>query len=393
MKPFGHQVKYAHGYKDRELVVHEGGTGKTVCACLWLADSRDSDALVICPKRVVEKWEAELVKWGARAKVVSKEQSKKLDVRKWSAVVVDEADEFASPLFLRSGRSALSTSLYGLVKANPETPILLMTATPIRSTPWNLHTLLCFKGYYVDWREWREAFFVLCHRGDYSNNPERPCRPWLVRPSWLPRDDWRDRIRHVLERHSDIVLLRDCVKDLPPETTEEVRVKSDTFVADGEWTPTAAFVAEHKNEQLHKAKAIVEYAKGFRKVLVVAYYADDCERLERELSRDRKTYMVNGNVKEQEAILKEANADEGECYLVVQASLGVGFDADTFSCIAFTSMSYGVRDWVQMKWRARRIHNLHPIRHVYLLGGRCDDAVLNNVRKGKEFVPSEWKPR
>jgi len=45
---------------------------------------------------------------------------------------------------------------------------------------------------------------------------------------------------------------------------------------------------------------------------------------------------------------------------------------------------------VQMKFRVRRIHNLHPVIYYYLLGGDCDEAVLSNVEKGKDFIPSEY---
>lgn len=138
LKP--HQVKFAKGYSDKALIAHETGTGKTICACVWLHDGRDNDALVIAPKRAIEKWKVELKKWQTKATVVSKEQFKKIHIKKWSAIVVDECDEFASPLFTK-GRSQLSESLYNLIKAY-DVPIMLASATPIRSNPWNLHTLL-----------------------------------------------------------------------------------------------------------------------------------------------------------------------------------------------------------------------------------------------------------
>lgn len=385
MKPKKHQVKFARGYKDKDMLVHEGGTGKTVCACLWLADGRDRNALVVCPKRVVMKWQETLAEWGTSARVVSKEQFKML-VKKGerfndlSALVVDEADEFASPIFTRD-RSQLTTDMYGLVKSQ-DVPTLLLTATPIRSNPWNLHTLLTFLGKYVDWKKWREAFFTFGRR------------PWLPHPAWLPKDDWRARARKVLERNADIVLFKDVVDDMPPATEEDVKVKCPPLELNPEWEPAAAFSAEHRNEQLLKPEKVVEIGREYRKVLVVAHYREQCEQLMKELSKDRLTYMVHGGVKDQERILSEANGKEcDECFLIVQASLGAGFDADTFSCVVFASMSYSVRDWVQMKFRVRRIRNLHPVRYLYLLAGRCDRAVLETIRLGREFVPSEWSPK
>jgi len=102
--------------------------------------------------------------------------------------------------------------------------------------------------------------------------------------------------------------------------------------------------------------------------------------------------MVHGSVKNQEEILKEAN-EVDECFLLVQASLGSGFDADSFSCIIFASMSYRVRDFVQMKYRVRRIHNLHPVTYYYLINGRCDKMVKEAIDLGRDFVPSEYFTR
>lgn len=359
------------------LVCWEGGAGKTVAGCIWLKDGRDEFALVICPKRIVKKWEESLKLWGTKAIVLSKEQFKKLPPKEWSAIVVDEADEFASPLFTK-GRSQLSTALYNQVKQYPDIPILLATATPIRSNPWNLHTLLCYLNMYVGKKVWQDQFFTL----------ER--RPFLPRPAWFPRSDWRTRIRPYLEKVADIVLLKDCIGDLPPIIEKTVLTHPGVFNKPLEVEPTALFVAEHRHEQVNKVKTILEIAKEYRKVLVVAHYVEQIETLNKELSKDRETFMVHGGVKDQESILKKAN-EVDECFLIVQASLGAGFDADTFSCVIFASMSYRARDFVQMKYRVRRIHNLHPVEYVYLHGGRCDKAVYKTVMMGKEFIPSEWK--
>lgn len=375
MKPLKHQEKFIKGYKDKAFLVHEGGTGKTICACLWLKDGRDSNALVICPKRIIEKWKTALTDWGTKAKVISKENFKKEPITEWSAIVVDEADEFASPLFTKN-RSKLSEALYNQVRTY-DAPIALLTATPVRSNPWNLHTLLCYLGKYIDKKKWQEGFF----------NLER--RPYLPRPAWIPKPIWRKGARIVLEKYADIVLLKDCVGDLPPFTETIVKTPILPFIRQSEWESSKAFAEEHKNEQKAKVKTILDIGKNYRKVLVVAYYIEQVEALKKELSKDRLTFMVHGSVKNQEQILREANECD-ECFLIIQASLGAGFDADTFSCVVFASMSYKARDWVQMKFRVRRIHNLHPVKYIYLLSGRCDNAVYKTIMLGKDFLPSEW---
>lgn len=375
-----HQKKYAKGYKDKAFLVHEGGTGKTICACAWLKDERDDDALVVCPKRVVKKWQETLTEWGTKATVLSKDDFKKHPLKKWSAIVLDEADEFAAPLFVRSKkkRSQISTKTYELIRLY-NVPTMLLTATPIRSTPWNLHTLLCYLYIYIDHKVFREEYFFL----DKA--------PFLQHMAYFPVKDWREKIVTLLEKHADIVLLRECVKYLPP--VEEIKIKMPVIpmTENKELGSSARFIARHKHEQKEKHKEILSIAKDFRKVLVVAYYREQIDELKKHLEKDRQTFVVHGAVKNQEDILKQANEKSDECFLIVQASIGAGFDADTFSCVIFASMSYMVRDFVQMKFRVRRIHNLHPVKYYYLIAGKCDRNVQRVINLGKDFVPSEYK--
>ena len=375
MKPLKHQEKFACNYTGRNLIVHEAGTGKTICACLWLKDGRDKDALVICPKRVVKKWGIELKKWGTYATVISKEDFKKITHKPWSAIVVDECDWFASPLFTR-GRSKLTEHLYNLVKKY-DPKILLLSATPIRSNPWNLHTLLALSGHYIDYKKWRDHFFDLKKM------------PYMPRPGYIPKPDWRYKIRPVLEKYSDIVLMKDCVGYLPPVTHEKVKIKCDEFDPT-EWEGSKVFFEQHRSEQAHKPKKIIEIGGGYRKVLVVAYYTEQIDELAKKLSKNREVFVLKGGVKDQERVIKEAQKS-AECFFIVQASVGEGFDADSFSCVIFASMSYAVRDYVQMKARVRRIHALQPVIYYYLLAGRCDKVIHKNVMAGKSFVPSEYR--
>ena len=374
MKPLPHQEKFVSNYTGKNLLVHEAGTGKTICACLWLKDGKDTDALVVCPKRVVKKWKVELTKWGTKATVLSKEEFKKYPAQGWKSVVIDECDWFASPLYSK-GRSQLTTRMFALVtQLKPK--MLLLSATPIRSNPWNLHTILTLAGNYIDHKKWRDYFFEL--RKEH----------YMPRPAYVPKYNWRKLIRPILEKYSDIILMEDCVDYLPPVREEIIKVKSELFI-NTEWEGTKAFFEEHRHEQKNKPKEIIEIARGFRKVMVVAYYTEQISQLQKELGKDREVFVLQGGVKDQEKIIKDAQESD-ECYFIVQASVGEGFDADSFSCIIFASMSYAVRDFVQMKARVRRIHNLHPVVYYYLIAGDCDKAVYKNVMLGKNFVPSEY---
>ncbi len=375
-KLFPHQEDFTHRMKDKMLLVWEGGTGKTIAGIVWIKANRDKNALVVCPKRVVKKWKDTLHQWETEATVLSKEDFKKSEIQEWSAIVVDEADEFASPLFIK-GRSQLSKRLYEQVQTYPNTPMLLATATPIRSNPWNLHTLLCYLDKYTDWKLWRSRFFSL------------ESRPFVQWKAWFPIENWRTEIRKELEKHADIILLRDCVDSVPPIEENIIKLKEEKYVMPEDLEITKIISDRHRFEQRKKLPEILRIGKQYRKVLVVAYFVEQVEELGKQLQKYRNTFVVHGGTKNQEEALQEANKAD-ECFLVVQASLGVGFDADTFSCVVFASLSYSVRDFVQMKYRVRRIHNLHPVQYNYLLAGKWDINIYKTIQNGRDFVPSEY---
>ena len=196
-------------------------------------------------------------------------------------------------------------------------------------------------------------------------------------------------IRPTLEKYSDIVLLKDCVGSLPAVKEETIKTKPRRKLIEEPWDVN--FYDKHRIEQDNKVDSILEISRSYRKVLVVAYYVEQVEQLEEELSNRRQTFAVHGKTIKQEQVLKEANESD-ECFLIVQASLGAGFDADSFSCVVFASMSFKARDFVQMKYRVRRIHNLHPVVYYYLIGGICDAKVKQTIELGRDFIPSEWGP-
>lgn len=370
-KLYNHQKLFLKKNPDKALLCWEAGTGKTIGACIWLRQNRDSNALVICPKRIKEKWKSTLQEWGTKAIVISKEEFKKSTLQEWSAIVVDELDEFCSPLFISKLRSQLSTTLYSQIKKTPHTPFLGLTATPVRSSPANLHSALTFIGHYIEWEKWRNNFYELQKL------------PYLPRPAYLPKKDWREKMRPIIEKYTEIVLLKDCV-DIPEITEEKIYIKNKTK------KHYENFFEEHRDEQKEKIKEILKIGKDYNKVFIVAYYREQIETLQKELSKDRETFVIYGGINNQEEIIQNASKSTN-CFFLCQASLGNGFDADSFSCCVFASISYSVRDYIQIKARLCRIHNLHPIHYITLIGGRCDEAILKNIEKGKDFTPSLWK--
>lgn len=373
MQLFSHQQEFLTANPNKALCAFEAGTGKTLTAVEWLR-SRQGNAIVVVPKRIVKKWRDAL--GDVKATVITKEEWKKVHVGGATALVIDEAQFHSSPLFTR-GRSQLATKTYNFIKQNPNCPVLLLTATPISSTPANLHTLLCYIGVYIPWPQWRNEFYTLT------------MLPFLTRPAWMPKKDWRINIRPYLLKYAHIALMSDCVEYLPPITEEIVSVAYKPLKDNPEVEPMARFVSEHRYEQKGKENTIRDIGQQYRKVMVIAHFREQISELEKSLSKDKKTYVLHGGVKDQEEVIREAQADD-ECYFICQSSIGVGFDADTFSVMIFVSQSYSYVSFVQMKARIRRIHALKPVKYIYLQAGRCDREIYKQLQLGKDFDVTEF---
>lgn len=365
-----HQKRFLAADPDKALLCWEMRTGKTLPAVMW-GERRKENAIIVCPKQLVKDWESE----APYANVFSKEQFKMAwrDIIDPSCLIIDEAHTFGSALFTKK-RSQLATAMYGFIKAYPDMPVLLLSATPIRNDPSSLHTLLCYIGHYIPWKEWRKEFYDLKRL------------PFLRFPAYFPKDDWRIRIRTYLEKYADIVSLKDCVDSLPPVTdivvTKEVKAPKyvKPFDEETRWTD------EHQHEQSNKLAYIKSL--GYRKIIIACHYTAQIDALEKELSKEREVFVLDGRTKDSWAI-KLAAQKSDECYFIVQASMGFGFDGYMFGALVFASMPHTSVFHTQMLGRMTSTEKKHlkPIFNYYLIGGRWDQRIYDAVIKNKDFNP------
>lgn len=367
------QEKFLQSENNKAMLCCEAGTGKSHTAGLWLGQSeRNRNPVIFCPKQIVSDWE----KRSGNKQVYTPQTILRVELPdNPTAIVVDEADAFASPLFVPRKRSKCADKLYNYIRQNPQAHVLLLTATPVRSTPWNLHTLLCYMGKYIPFKDWREKYFFL-------DNP-----PYMSRPAYFPRPGWQKMMQEVINEHATVALMKDMVDELPPETYETIKLKPPKYEKNEEWEASKQFVEDHLSEQANKAKEITKIAKGYRKVVVVAHYRQHIDDLYKKLSNDRQTFVLDGRTKDVEQVIADAEASS-ECYFIIQASVGAGFEIPSFSCMIFASQGYSVRNEVQMRARIKRINALKPVVYYNLIGGRCDQMIYNSIKNGKDFVPS-----
>lgn len=366
MKPYPYQQKFIDENPRKALLAWEMRVGKSLPAAIWIDHPcRAGNTYIITPKQNKKDWLA----FGTKATVLTKEEFKKARITNPTALVIDELHYFGSPLFIK-GRSQLSTALYNLIKNNPTVDVLGLTGTPVRQDAWSLHSLLCYIGVYYDWKQWRNKFFELKYM------------PFLTRPAYFPRSDWRTNIRPYIEKHCNILSLKDVVEYLPPITPVMVEIKQPKYVLPKDEIVT--WTHEHLHEQQNKYKEILKL--DYRKILVVAHYTAQIDELAKILSKEKPVYILDGRTKDADKTKREAQ-EADDCYFIVQSSMGFAFDAWMFGAMVFASMSHSVLNHTQMAGRLRNTAHLKPYNIYYLLGGRWDKRILACIEAGKDFNP------
>jgi hypothetical protein len=168
--------------------------------------------------------------------------------------------------------------------------------------------------------------------------------------------------------------------------TEIIKVKTPKYVPPLDEIVT--WTHEHQHEQIGKAEVIK--GLGYRKLIVVCHYTAQIDLLANELAKDREVFVLDGRTKDPSTVKKQAQESD-ECYFIVQASMGMGWDGYMFGAIVFASMSHKSVDHTQMKGRLRSLEDLHPVVYHYLIGGKWDQRIYDSILANQDFNPHIYK--
>ena len=366
-----HQQRLKEQDPDHALLVHEMRTGKSIIGKNWTeSKKRNKNAIIVCIKQNKTDW----VNLCPDANVYTKEEFKKHwnHIENPSCILVDEAHNFAAPLYVPKKRSQLAESLFNFIKKHNKIHVLLLTATPLTNDPASLHTLMTYIGEYVDWKKFQAAYY------DYKH------MPFLAYPTWFPKKDWRAMANEVLKRRADIVSLSDCVDSLPNETHEIIKVRPGKFNykedEDYHWTK------EHMAEQYNKLPEIKKIGEGYRKVILVCHYTEQILELKKKLEKHKPVFVLNGQTKNADQVKKQAQAAE-DCYFIVQAKMGMGWDGYMFGCMVFVSLAHRQIDYTQMLGRLTSVDHQKPLVYYTMIGGKWDKLIYDTLVSGEDFNP------
>lgn len=367
---YPHQKKFIEDNPNKAILSFGTRVGKSLAIIGWLKNYPTTRFMLVCPKRIKGQWKQLLAENGvAHATVLTKEEIKKADLSNFTGMIFDEAHWAGSPLFFKP--SQLTRTIYEWVRNNHDAPVIMATATPIASSPANLHTLLALTGRYIDWKEYRSKYYDLVRR------------PWNPRPYYEPKKNWREEVYKLAQKYCWFKKLSDIVEvpeqrhhvipvKLTPQTLKDIKDYADVS-SSKEW------YGKHKLAQYSEKLAVIrELSVDEPKVIVVVKYTDQVAYYAKELANDREVVVLTGQTKDQgEAIRRAQEMPEG--YFVVQADCGEGFRGDDFSMMIFASMSWKFVSYEQCIGRMLHLEKKRSNDYYYLLADEKDRDIYHRV--------------
>ncbi len=407
---YDHQQNIVNKKPKKCFLFWEMGTGKSL-GSISLSLNYPGDTIVVCLKSGKKKWKREIMahpeyrksKW----RIYSKEEFKKAvienTVPKARTLIIDEVHFFCN------AKSGMSKSLAFYIKKFDPECFYGLTGTHYRSSPWDVYTLAQYVKFYINYVLFEKRFFkqvVIGKRYD----PKIKKMALVTVPK--PKDGIEDEIADIARLFGDVVKLDECA-DVPQAIFEEEyfdmnkhQEKAYAEIEATEPSPVVRYTKYHQIESgmlkgneyeedkffpCDKIDRIRELSEDNKKMIVVCRYNLQIDMLAQEF-KDKNVFIIRGDVKDRDSVLKEAEAAD-EAIILAQAACAEGWEAPSFKLMVFASLDYSFVKYSQMCGRIRRINALSKVLYVILLTeGGIDEAVYAALKRKEDFHIALYKP-
>lgn len=379
------------------------GSGKTRIA-LSLAEG---DTLVICEKqqRDEEIWQKEMAEMGINKKitVISKEdfQLDKFEYRRYDTLILDEATwamgvrstERQKNYVRYPDTSKTFLKLKSFIEDIKPKRFYPVTAT-VTKTPLTVFAAGVLLGYLdmPQYYNFREAFYF-----------QLPMRSYT--PIYSVRKGTEERLAVLVNKLGYTGKLSDW-NDVPEQTyiTKKVDLTADQkrYLKEELMhyeTPSAKNAKRHQIEsgvllgneyqedvfiKDNKIEAVLDYAIQFDRLIVVAKWTKQIEKLKEAIP---EAYVLNGQTKNRKELNEKLKSSD-KYVLIVQAGISKGWSLPHCEAIVFASNDYKWEDWDQMHGRIQRANNIKKNVYVNIITDykeSMDKRVLKRLETGEDF--------
>lgn len=388
---YKHQQAFLDKNPNKRLLCWGTGSGKSLAAIEW-AKLRGGSCIVVVPKALKEKWRRDVKKYHAEGMtwdIMSKEEFRALwdKLIKPTSIIWDEAHAVSGI------NSLMAKNFYKFLKKHKLENILLLTATPYLSTPWNIYTLARHLGYNWNYMDFRQTFF----QDRYIGRRVVPEVKEGIEPA----------IAALVAGIGDVVRLDECV-DVPDQVVESEMFKMTPAQEAAkkaiiEVNPLVRFTKYHMVEQgilkndgytgdkffeCDKLERIMEYAAGTPKIAIVCRYNLQIDAIYKALGQTelgQYTHIIRGETKNRDAVVASVEAAD-RAIVIINAECCEGFEIPSVHLCLFASLSFSYKSYVQMLGRFLRINNLHKNVSIHLVtAGGVDQDVFNAIMSKQSF--------
>jgi len=395
---YKHQQDFLDLMPKKYLLSWGTGCGKTAAAIGW-SNKLGTKTLVICPKSLVDNWRREIKKWSNNNSefiVMSKENFKKnaSKLTGINAVIIDEAHH-------ESGyKSQIYKTTLSFTKNIDN--VLLMTATPYRSTPFNIFALGTLLGKNWNWFKFNNTFFTTIKRGN---------RKWPILKQTIDGKPVKEFIADIVKSLGSVVSMDEIV-DVPDHiwlredfTVNAEQKRAINNLLDSTPIARAGHIYQIINGTLksdgytkdqyfkcEKFDRALEIISENDKIAVVCRHNLEIKRFADTIT-DRKVLVLNGETPggERDKIIQEFNNSDN-CVIIINAKVSEGYSLYT-PIMLFYSLDWGLVEWTQMIGRPVRLDHLKSVVYINLIyPNTIDEDVYNNVViKKQDFLAEIYK--
>lgn len=386
IKLYKHQQDLLDKNPTRLGIWWHTGTGKSL-ALISLAEKNVSSALLVCPKSIKQKWIDDVAGSDTTFTILTKEEFRRdhKKIPKHDAFIIDEVHHFSSP------KSQLHKSALAWCKKNTPEHVWLATATPYRSTPWNVYAMYALLGQPLKWNEFRARFF----NEQYMGHKSIP----------VPDETKTPELQQLLRDVGSLVTLEECV-DMPDavfsyETIPLTPQQLHAIDALEEINPIVRYSKIHQMENgtlkgneyeedqvfsCNKIDRILEIAESTRKIAIFAKYNLQVKTIaEAFIESDKQVFIFTGETKNDAEVIAQAEQAE-DAVIIINSEKAEGYELPSFKRVVYASLPWSLVSWTQSLGRFRRINRPQRVYYTILTAdGEVDKAVQRSLEKKKDF--------
>lgn len=411
---YEHQKKIIKENKLKCGIFTGTGSAKTRTAL----EMAEGTTLIICPKQQREDrtWQRNAEEFNIKCTmtVISKEDLRKCweTLSAYDTVIIDEVHNNLGVLphyIQRKGVQIPKTSqifeaTQKYLKKHPPKRLYLCSATPV-GKPLNLWAIATLLGEDWDFYRFREKYYKEIRIGQR--------RIWIARQD----DITKQRLAELVQKFGYTGALQDFF-DVPEQTHRTVEIELSgaqkkavaemTFneadplirrarlrtiengVLYGKKIETGHGKVEYMTKETiiypsKKIDYILERAEEFPKLLIFANYTAQINEIARILQEEGYTVStLTGKTEDRVNLIQ--NAEKALKHIViVQSSIGSGWELPSFPCVIYASKSWRYVDYEQSLGRVLRANHLKKNLYIHLVVKGCDMDCHKAIMSGQDF--------